>query len=269
MNYMTKKAIMDRLQEHYEIVRRPINTDVFAIFLQGSQNYVDDLFFEGSDVDSRAIYLPNIKDIYLGKDISQVELVLDNEEHIDRFDIRKFLGLITTPGINNYECLFTEYAIVNPKYKAFYDELVSIREKLARVNEKKFLMSTMGISRRDLIDLQKRVGGEDYDIETFGYSRKRLSNIMRFNSTIKAYLDNKNFSACLMSMDQELIHKIRRTEFYTLEQAIEIAELTDKNTKELASGFEDTAIDTDTIEIAQDIIVRLMLEVSRRDVGQC
>lgn len=260
---------MDRLKEHYEIAEKNGKGEMFAIFLQGSQNYIDDLFFEGSDIDSRAIYLPNIKDTYLGRDISDTELILDNQEHIDRFDIRKFLSLITTPGINNYECLFTEYAIVNPKYKSFYDELICIREKLARVNEKKFLMSTMGISRRDLIDLQKRVGGEDYDIETFGYSRKRLSNIMRFNLVIKAYLDNKDFSDCLKAMDQELIYKIRRTEFYTLEQAVKIAESTDKETKELAYNFKETPIDTDTIEKVEDIIVRLMVQSHRKEVGQC
>lgn len=267
--YMTKENIMNRLGVHYLHAINKANGEIFAIFLQGSQNYIEDLFSEDSDVDSRAIYLPNVRDVYLGRDISQTELILANQEHIDRFDVRKMLSLILTPGINNYECLFTEYAIVNPKYKSFYDELVSIREKLARVNQKKFLMSTMGISRRDLIDLQKRVGGEDYDIETFGYSRKRLSNIMRFNLVIKAYLDNKDFSDCLKAMDQELIYKIRRTEYYTLEEAIKIAESTDKETKELAYNFKDIAVDIDTIEKVENIIVRLMVQSHRKEVGQC
>lgn len=237
MNYMSKEAIMDRLQEHYEYAEDKANGEIFAIFLQGSQNYIDDKFLENSDVDSRAIYLPNMKDICLGKDISGPEVILDNGEHIDRFDIRKFLNLIKTPGINNYENLFTEYYVINPKYKEHYDSLMKIREHIVRLDEKRFLMSTMGISKRDFDSLQKRTGGEDYDIENLGYSRKRLANIMRFNETVKAYLANKPFSECLKSMDQELTHKIRRTEYYTLGQALEIAEQTDKETKVLAHSF--------------------------------
>lgn len=237
MNYMTKESIMNRLQEHYEYAENRANGEVFAIFLQGSQNYIDDKFFENSDVDSRAIFLPNMKDICLGNDISQPELILNNGEHIDRFDIRKFLQLIKTPGINNYESLFTEYYIVNPKYEEFHNRIREIRENVVRINEKKFLMATMGVSKRDLNSLTKRSGGEDYDIETFGYSRKRLANIIRFNLTIKAYLDNRPFSECLKAMDQDLIHKIRRTEYYTLEEALELAKSTDKESRDLAHNF--------------------------------
>lgn len=238
MNYMDKENIMNRLQEHYTIANGRANGEIFAIFLQGSQNYIDDLFFENSDVDSRAIYLPQKKDLLLGNDISKSELILDNKEHIDRFDIRKFLQLIKTPGINNYENLFTEYYIINPKYQEFYDELIKVREKVVRANEKKFLMATMGLSKRDFMDLQKRTGGEDYDIETFGYSRKRLSNIMRFNLTVKAYLENRDFSACLKSMDQELIHKVRRTDYYKLDEALKLAEEKDKETYKLAHAYQ-------------------------------
>ena len=42
MNYMSKEAIMNRLQEHYEYAENRANGEVFAIFLQGSQNYIDD-----------------------------------------------------------------------------------------------------------------------------------------------------------------------------------------------------------------------------------
>ena len=259
MNYMSKESIMNRLQEHYDIAKKEDSGEIFAIFLQGSQNYVDDLFFEGSDVDSRAIYLPDSRDICLGKDISQPELILDNGEHIDKFDIRKFLKLIQTPGINNYENLFTEYAIVNPKYQSFYDQLIAIREDIVRIDEKKFLMATMGLSKRDLIDLQKRTGGEDYDIENFGYSRKRLSNIIRFNKTIKAYLDYKPFSDCLKSMDQKEIYKVRRTEHYTLEEALEIAEQTDQESRFLATEFEPTARKNYTAGMLEDIFVDIMI----------
>lgn len=255
MSYMTKKAIMERMKEHYDEANK--KGELFGIFLQGSQNYIDDMFFEGSDVDSRAIYLPGKKEICLGKDISKPEMILDNEEHIDRFDIRKFVGLLKKPGINNYEALFTEYYVINDKYKEFYEELVKLRERIVRANEKGFLMATMGISMRDFKALQKRSGGEDHDIEKYGYSRKRLSNIMRFNATAVAYANGEDFLSCLRAMDQELIHKVRRTEFYSLDEALSIAEKCDKKTHELAKDFKDDSDDSALDEL-DDLIVELL-----------
>lgn len=265
--YMNKESIMNRLQEHYEYAENKANGEIFAIFLQGSQNYIDDKFSESSDVDSRAIYLPSIKDICLEKDVSMSVAILDNGEHIDRFDIRKFLKLIKNPGVNNYESLFTEYYIINPKYQEFYNKLIEVREDIVRLNEKGFLMATMGISKRDFINLQKRTGGEDYDIKNLGYSRKRLANIMRFNATTKAYLANKSFSDCLKSMDQNLIHKVRRTEYYTLKEALEIAELADKETRQLAYDFKNKYKSNNQVESQlEDIFVDLMIEGSGMEI---
>lgn len=252
--YLTKKSIQRRIEEH----AKEIQSEFFGIFLQGSQNYIDDLFYKGSDVDSRAILLPNKKQICLGKDISQPELILDNEEHIDRFDARKFLDLLKTPGINNYEVLFTDYYLINPKYEMYYHKLREIREEVVRADEKKFVMSTMGISMRDLKGLEKRTGGEDYDIETLGYSRKRLANIIRFNKTLKAYIAGEDFSACLKAMDQELIHKVRRTEYYTYDQAVKIANETDSETEKLAKEYPKSTKNKKILDNLDDIIVDLL-----------
>lgn len=255
MSYMTKDAIMERLKEHYKIAEQ--KGELFGVFLQGSQNYIDDLFFEGSDVDSRAIYIPNKKEICLGLDISKAEMILKNEEHIDRFDIRKFVELLKKPGINNFECLFTEYYIINPKYEKFYEQLVELRERIARTDEKKFLMSTMGVSRRDFQTLQKGTGSQESDIQKYGYSRKRLSNIMRFNATVKAYIEGKDFSECLKSMDQQLIHEVRRTEKYSLEEALKIAETCDNETYELAKNFNKES-DSNVLDELNNLLIDLL-----------
>lgn len=267
MSYMTKEAINQRLQEHYEIAEQTGKT-IFGIFLQGSQNYIDDLFFEGSDVDSRVIYIPNTREICLGKDISEPELILDNGEHIDQFDIRKFLKLILTPGINNYECLFTEYAIVNPVYKDFYDNIVNIREKLVRMNEKNFLMSCMGISMRDYKMLTRRTGGEDWDIENLGYSRKRLSNILRLNKTIKLYMMGESFHNCLKAMPQEEIYKVRRTIAYSENEALELADKVNQESKKLAEAYHYTKNDDIIKEEIQEIIVGIMERSMKLEIAK-
>lgn len=250
---------MDRLQEHYDCAEDKGNGEIFAIFLQGSQNYVDDMFFYSSDIDSRAIYIPSLRDLCLGRDISQKEIIMENTEHIDRFDTRKFIDLLKRPGVNNYENLFTEYYIINPKYQEFYDKLVENREGIVRANEPRFLLASMGVSMRDLKDLQKRVGGEDDDIERLGYSRKRLSNIMRFNATVKAYIAGKPFAECLKALDQQVIHDVRRTDKYSLDEALEIANRLDKETYTLAKEFEKGEHKVvDYTAILEDIFVDLV-----------
>lgn len=255
MSYMTKEAINERLQEHYDEASK--RGELYGVFLQGSQNYIDDLFFINSDVDSRAVYIPSKKDIFLGRDISTSELILENSEHIDRFDVRKFVELLKKPGINNYEAIFSEYFIINEKYKEIHQKLVSMREDLARADEKKFLMATMGLSMRDSKNLQSRTGGEDEDISKYGYSRKRLSNIMRFCETAKMYAKGADFESCLKSVDQELIYAVRREELYNLEEALVIAEKCDKELYRLAHDFEGES-NKEVLDELDDLLVELL-----------
>lgn len=257
MNYMTKKDINKRIKEHSEIISKQ-EQNIFGVFLQGSQNYIDDLFSEDSDVDSRAIFVPNFRQICLAEDISQRELILDNDEHIDRFDIRKLLKLILTPGINNFEILFTDYYVVNPAYQEYYQELLNIREEIARINESKFIMSSMGITNRDYKTLTKRIGNQDYDIDNFGYSRKRLSNMMRFEATMKAYIDEKPFKDCLKALPQETIYQVRRTHLYKEKEALELADQINQNVKMLADNFKQTQDNLTTKKKVEDIIINLL-----------
>lgn len=256
MNYMTKESIQNRLNEHYEIAKS--QGEVFAVFLQGSQNYITDKFFENSDVDSKGIFIPTKAEICLGTDISKPEMILENQEHLDRYDFRKFVNLLKKPSINNLEVLFSDYFVVNEAYKEFFDELISIREEIARSNEKQFLMATAGMSHQDLKKISNRTGNQDADIEKYGYSRKRLSNVIRFNETVKKYISGASFQECLRAMDQELIYKVRRTELYSLEEALKIAEEKHAETSALMNEFSPTEQRKETIEKLDSILIELL-----------
>lgn len=256
MEYMTKESIQNRLNEHYEIAKT--QGEVFAVFLQGSQNYITDKFFKNSDVDSKGIFIPTKREICLGYDISKPELILENEEHLDRYDVRKFVSLLKKPSINNLEILFSDYFVINETYKGFHEELVSIREEIARANEKQFLMATAGMSQQDLKKISNRTGNQDSDIEKYGYSRKRLSNVIRFNETVKKYISGAGFQECLRAMDQELIYKIRRTEFYGLEEALKLAEEKHNETYALMSEFEATETNAESVEKLNSILIELL-----------
>lgn len=231
---MTKEQINKRLKEHYDTLK---GKEVFAIFLQGSQNYIEDKFLPESDIDSKAVVFPTKKDLYLGNIDQSKERILENDEHLNELDVRNFLKILKKPGVNNYESLFTEYVIVNPKYEKFYKDLVSIRENIVRMDEKKFLMSLMGMSFGELKLLEKSNGSQSHDVDKYGYSRKRLANVLRYNALAKAYLENKDFSSCLKALNQNDVYNIRTKQVYTLDEARKLAHSADKETTELAKSF--------------------------------
>lgn len=277
-NYMSKEAIMKRLQEHYDYATSIIEhtsrvnpnkaSEPFVIFLQGSQNYITRAYHESSDIDSRVITIPGLATLSLGEDCSLGERLTTFDEHVEIFDIRKYRKLLHSPGINNYEGLFSEYVIVNPKYQGFYDRLIELRESIVREDEKGFLMATMGISMRDLKTLRSRVGNQDRDIEKYGYSRKRLSNIIRFRHTAEAYLEGKPFQECLRAMDEHEIKRIRRTPSVpTLEEARKIATIEDAKTAKIAKEFQrKESSESSGKEMLDELIVEIIKEKVKSDL---
>ena len=83
------KYIFDRLKEHYNhLVEK--GYDIVCLTLQGSQNYNLDTYGPDytSDIDSKAIVLPNLNDIAHNRSPISTTLIMENEEHIDVKDIR-------------------------------------------------------------------------------------------------------------------------------------------------------------------------------------
>lgn len=133
MSYKTDNEIMNRLYDHLEFaLNKYPDKDWFVIALQGSQNYgVAD---ENSDIDSKLLILPNMKDLVLDKAAVSHTVVLPNDEHCDVKDTRNYFHIFRKSNINFVEILFTDYWIVNPKYQDLWLELRARNEELARIN---------------------------------------------------------------------------------------------------------------------------------------
>lgn len=259
-SYNSKKEIKNRIKEHYDkVVETYGENNVFGVFLYGSQNYVDNMFFKDSDIDSNAVILPTIKNICLGTIPKTKVKVLDNKEHISIYDIRRFVETLKKPGVNNYEVLFTEYFYVNPKYKDFYNNMVKIREKLVRTNEKKLSMSIMGISRRIYSNITNNNKEQNKkDIKEFGYSRKRLSNILRLNKSLKKYLEGADFESVLKAESQDLIYNVRKTNYYNCSDALKLAKETVEETEKIARSVEPALKNKESIDFLENSLVKLL-----------
>lgn len=112
--------IQKRVNEHAEFVQKKY--DVFFTALQGSQNYL--LADEESDVDTKSIVIPNLRNLIFDKKwVSETLIVEPTEEHADVKDIRAMFDCFRKQNPNFIEILFTPYVSVNPEYKKAYEYL--------------------------------------------------------------------------------------------------------------------------------------------------
>ena len=78
---------MKRIVEQYREAKTIIDPEkVIYIALQGSQNY--NLEYKDSDIDSKVIVTPDLRDVVENRKPVSTTHVCDNDEHIDLKDIR-------------------------------------------------------------------------------------------------------------------------------------------------------------------------------------
>lgn len=176
--------VMERLHSHLREVSQEFSgSRVLGIFCIGSQNY--GLSTEKSDLDSRLIILPDIKDIIFGKRISCVRK-LQNGDTIDVKDVRLALPNLKKQNINSLEILFTNYAIVNPLYAHEWNKLLEAREAITRYDENAAMHSIWGQyweNKQVYIELQSELG----------YNSKKLCNMIKNKWFMSAYASNLPF----------------------------------------------------------------------------
>lgn len=114
-----EEYIMQELHKHYEEFKKVYpNRELFALCLQGSQNYGLDLYTDEykSDIDTKAIVIPSFEEIILNKKPISTTHIMENNEHIDVKDIRLMFDNFKKQNINFLEILFTDFVMVNSKY---------------------------------------------------------------------------------------------------------------------------------------------------------
>ena len=122
--------------------------EVVYVSLQGSQNYGLDLYTDDyvSDIDCFAVVLPSFDDfVNLNHQISTT-LVLENNEHINVKDIRSMFELYSKQNIQYLETLFTDYKIINKKYKNYANRLFEMKYDIANISRDLLIRSIFGMS---------------------------------------------------------------------------------------------------------------------------
>lgn len=132
--------ILRRVQSHLDELRDR-GFEVAAIYLQGSQNYGLEMQEPGywSDVDTKAIVVPSFEDVALGKDPVSETIELANGEQIDVKDVRLMCANFEKQNVSYLELLFTEWKIVNPKYRKALEPLWEARSRIAAFDKVRFV----------------------------------------------------------------------------------------------------------------------------------
>lgn len=169
-------------------------------------------------------------------------LVLENNEHIDVKDIRVMFETYKKQNVNFIETLFTEFKIINEKYKDLVQVLFDNAEEIAHINKYQAIRCMAGMSKEKLKALKLPYPAIVNKIKKYGYDPKQLHHILRMNDFIKKYaILEKPYRECLIPDDKEYLIQIKKG-ILSEEEATKLAIETDEDTydvKNWATGFDD------------------------------
>jgi len=186
----------------------------------GSINYnTDDI---NSDEDKKLYQFPGFKDMYENKDFSKSSVSL--EEDIEVHDIRKLKNMLVKSNINFTEVMFAQNVT---KWGSFYDDLITMREEIARMNLPYLYEACVGMARRKLGDFnrdaiayyqsQSKGNEEATQALKMKYS-KNIATGIRILDSLQRYADNgfESFGNAIRYADgdevRHLILDIRKAE---------------------------------------------------------
>ncbi len=203
--------------------------EVVYVSLQGSQNYGLDLYTDDyvSDIDCFAVVLPSFDDfVNLNHQISTT-LVLDNNEHINIKDIRSMFELYSKQNIQYLETLFTDYKIINKKYKNYANRLFEMKYDIANISRDLLIRSIFGMSSEKYHALHHPYPSIIDKINKYGYDGKQLSHLIRLYYFLRALENDCNFKQSLTAfndIERQLLLDTKCNKF-SLEEADKLADM--------------------------------------------
>lgn len=265
MSLNRKNHIWSCLQQHYEEAKS-LGYEIFAIVVQGSQNYDLDIYTDQykSDIDTKAIILPSFEDFVRGSAPVSKTHVRINEEHIDIKDIRVMFEMFKKQNVNFVEILFSDYCIVNEKYKNYWEMLRSIAEQIVHCHPAQTVKTMAGMSMEKLKALCHPYPSIAHKIEKYGYDPKQLHHIIRINMFLKEYIKGKSFKICLTEgHDRQRLRDIKTGKIvFSKEDAVRMAEAVDAETNKIKNEFiqknGSDIIDTMPYKILEDIKYQIL-----------
>lgn len=209
--------------------------EVFGVFLYGSQNY--GLASDSSDIDTKAIVVPSFSDLVHGKPVSKT--VSFEYGECDVKDIREIMNSYKKQNVNFIETLFTEYRFVAPKYEELYREIADRNEMIAHYDEHRALDCFNGLMMQAKKRLLHRTEKTEEEIEKYGYHRKSLMNISKYQKMAEKYISGEDYRTVLYSPECS----VYRYEVMPAGEAVGLAESLDRKMHEAIESYQPKPVD--------------------------
>ena len=252
--------IYERLKHDVKYVKN-LGYEVFGVFLQGSQNYRLD--YEGSDIDTKCIVIPTLKDIVLNKKPVSTTLILEDNSHIDVKDIRLMWECFRKQNINFLEILFTDYFNVPYKYGKYWFKMLDINEEIAHYNNYAAVNCIAGMVFEKNAALCHPYPTLKDKIEKHGYDNKQLHHIVRCAEFLDRYIEGVPYAECLIPTNPQQLVDIKASYIYNLDEAKQIAKETVdtvKAVKELYMEQHKCVINNEVKEKMDEILTDVIWE---------
>ena len=232
-----REELSKRLQEHFdEALEYFDKTNIVCLSLQGSQNYGLDT--PSSDVDTKLVVTPSLKDIVMNKPAVSTTYVRANDEHIDFKDIRLMFNTFRKQNLNFLEILFTEYFIINPLYEAEWGELRANGERIAHYNIYSAVKAMRGHALEKYNALEHPYPSRMAVFEKYQYDPKQLHHLLRIEDYLKRYIAGDSYADCLHPIPSIRDYLIEVKEgLYNINRAKEVANEAIRNIDEMTKQF--------------------------------
>ena len=216
MNFHSDEWIMERLVEHYNEACTIVPEDrIVGIWYQGSGNY--GMEYEDSDVDTKCIVLPSIRQLCNDQTMS-ITHVRANDEHIDFKDVRLMFEIFKKQNLNFIEILFTKYCIINPAYEDLWNAVAARRDEIVCMNQASLLKSMKGIAGEKYHAMEHRYPSRLHVIDKWQYDIKQLHHLLRIKDFMSRWTAGEAFADCFVPHDLDWLVEVKKG-LYSLDDA--------------------------------------------------
>jgi predicted nucleotidyltransferase len=269
MNFHSNVWILNRVFEHLEEAKTLVpSTHIVGIFLQGSQNY--GLDYEGSDIDTKCIITPTLKEIALAYKPKSTTHIRANDEHIDLKDIRLYIQTFRKQNLNFLEILYTSYVFFpNAVFRSEWQRLIDHREEITHYDPVRSVKSMMGIASEKYFAMEHHYPARMTWIEKYGYDPKQLSHLLRVSEYLQRYINGENYGDCLLTKQPEYLKAVKLG-LHPLEEARKIAkEEYDKihqTCNEFIEKHKNDPVNNEIDELLDEVAYEIMRESVKKDL---
>jgi predicted nucleotidyltransferase len=212
------------------------------ICIYGSQNYGLDVNTEEyqSDIDMKAIIVPTLDDLI--KDSKPISTTIDTEwGQCDLKDIRPYFQTLLKANPAYVETLYTDYYIVDKKFKGEFDNIFSMRNDLVGVLSAQFIRAMYGMMCEKEKALCHPYPTIAHKIDKYGYDGKQAHHIFRLWYMMQDYFKHSiTLKQCMYPNKQHLeILQDLKLNKPSLEQVKEMV----RDTMKEAKLFKDTVLE--------------------------